>query len=167
MKEVMISIKPKWCDLIVQGKKTIEIRKRAPKLEPPFKCYIYCTLGGMSRTEMTKHITPSAYGMVIGEFVCSEIIPIVVFDNGAIQEYMCDGLNASCVPYEDIANYIGNGCTGYGWRMSDVVIYDKPRYAGDFKVEVHADIWSFTKKLERPPQNWCYVIGGAEDAHGC
>ena len=162
MKEVMISIKPKWCDLIAQGKKTIEIRKRAPKLKPPFKCYIYCTLGGMSRNEMTKYIAPAAYGMVVGEFVCKDIMPIVVFNDGAIQHYMRDGLNASCVPYDDIANYIGNGRTGYGWRMSDVVFYEKPRYIGDFKVKEYTEIWSFTKKLERPPQSWCYVIGGAE-----
>ena len=40
---VMISIQPKWCELIVNGKKTIEVRKTRPKLEAPFKCYIYCT----------------------------------------------------------------------------------------------------------------------------
>lgn len=43
MKSVMISIKPKWCWAIASGKKTIEIRKTRPKLETPFKCYIYCT----------------------------------------------------------------------------------------------------------------------------
>lgn len=160
MKEVMISIKPKWCDLIAQGKKTIEIRKRAPKLEPPFKCYIYCTLGGMSRNEMTKYIAPTAYGMVIGEFVCTDIIPIVVFEDGSMQMH-CD-LDASCVPYDDIARYIGHGKTGYGWAMSDIVFYDEPRYIGDYKVEEHTEIWSFTKKLERPPQSWCYLTGGAE-----
>lgn len=165
MKEVMISIRPKWCDLIAQGKKTIEIRKRAPKLQTPFKCYIYCTMGGASKASLTRDIIPATYGMVIGEFTCTEIVPIVVFDNGAIQHYICDGLNASCVPYEDIANYIGNGRTGYGWRISDVVIYGEPRYYGEFKVKVDAGIWSFTKKLERPPQSWCYVIGGAENAN--
>ena len=39
-KAVLISIKPKWCDLIVLGKKTIEVRKTRPKLETPFKAYI-------------------------------------------------------------------------------------------------------------------------------
>ena len=42
-KAVMISIQPKWCEKIANGIKTIEIRKTRPKLEPPFKCYIYCT----------------------------------------------------------------------------------------------------------------------------
>lgn len=43
MKSVLISIKPKWCELIASGKKTIEVRKTRPKIEIPFKVYIYCT----------------------------------------------------------------------------------------------------------------------------
>ena len=43
MKSVLISIQPKWCELIASGKKTVEVRKSAPRLETPFKCYIYQT----------------------------------------------------------------------------------------------------------------------------
>lgn len=43
MKEVLISIRPEWCELIASGKKTVEVRKTKPKLNTPFKCYIYCT----------------------------------------------------------------------------------------------------------------------------
>ena len=32
-KAVLISIKPKWCDLIRRGRKTVEVRKTCPKLE--------------------------------------------------------------------------------------------------------------------------------------
>ena len=48
MKSVLMSINPRWCELIANGKKTVEIRKTKPKLEPPFKCYIYCTKGDFS-----------------------------------------------------------------------------------------------------------------------
>lgn len=41
MKAVLISIKPKWCDLIRRGRKMVEVRKTCPKLEVPFKVYIY------------------------------------------------------------------------------------------------------------------------------
>lgn len=44
MKAVLISIQPKWCELIALGKKTVEVRKTRPKIEPPFKVYVYCTL---------------------------------------------------------------------------------------------------------------------------
>lgn len=40
---VLISIKPKYCELIASGKKTIEVIKNRPKCDVPFKCYIYCT----------------------------------------------------------------------------------------------------------------------------
>ena len=40
---VMLSIKPKYCELIASGEKTIEVRKTKPKIEKTFKCYIYCT----------------------------------------------------------------------------------------------------------------------------
>lgn len=46
MKSILISIQPKWCELIASGKKTIEVRKTRPKIETPFKCYIYCTKEG-------------------------------------------------------------------------------------------------------------------------
>ena len=43
-KAVLISIQPKWCELIASGRKTIEVRKTKPKILTPFKVYIYCTL---------------------------------------------------------------------------------------------------------------------------
>ena len=43
MKSVLISIQPKWCERIADGSKTIEVRKTKPKLDTPFKVYIYCT----------------------------------------------------------------------------------------------------------------------------
>lgn len=39
MKKVLISIRPKWCEKIAKGEKTIEVRKSAPK-GVPFKAYI-------------------------------------------------------------------------------------------------------------------------------
>lgn len=40
MREVLISIRPEWCELIVKGRKTVEVRKTKPKLGTPFKVYI-------------------------------------------------------------------------------------------------------------------------------
>ena len=42
-KAVLLSLRPEWCVKILNGEKTVEIRKNRPKLKPPFKCYIYCT----------------------------------------------------------------------------------------------------------------------------
>lgn len=52
-KAVLISIRPKWCEKIISGEKTVEVRKTRPKLKTPFRCYIYCTLP--PQTELFTH----------------------------------------------------------------------------------------------------------------
>lgn len=37
---ILLSIRPEWVQKIGEGKKTIEVRRTRPKLQPPFKCYI-------------------------------------------------------------------------------------------------------------------------------
>lgn len=66
MKAILMSIQPKWCEKIVNGEKTIEVRKTRPKLEPPFKCYIYCTKG---KEVLITNKLVSWTKEVIGEFV--------------------------------------------------------------------------------------------------
>lgn len=43
MRAIMISIKPEWVEKILNGEKTIEIRKTMPNIALPCKVYIYCT----------------------------------------------------------------------------------------------------------------------------
>ena len=76
MKAVLISIRPEWCQLIAGGQKTVEVRKNRPKLETPFKCYIYCTNANTKDPREVLEIHGAdgkirkANGHVIGEFVC-------------------------------------------------------------------------------------------------
>lgn len=74
MKSIMISIQPKWCAKIESGVKTIEVRKTRPKIETPFKCYIYESKG---KTKYWSQPMPIPYreggGKVIGEFVRDRI----------------------------------------------------------------------------------------------
>lgn len=179
---VMLSIRPEWCCLIAQGRKTLEVRKTRPKIEAPFKCYIYCTERGRPlvygdvrcwegfREEYTqtfgyskeeaRKIWPVYNGHVMGEFICDKLLPIKVFDNGSIQNYMFYGIENSCVPYDDIVNYIGNGCTGYGWNITNLEIYDTPKKITDFFVESNTTYDCPTLvKMKQPPQSWCYVEG--------
>lgn len=159
MKSVLLSIKPKYCELIAGGIKIIEVRKTKPKFDTPFKCYIYCTKAKSKNLQLQ--------GKVIGEFVCDEIFPIRVFENGTIQDYMFRSMKKSCVPYDDIANYIGNGCIGYGWHISNLKIYDTPKELHEFRQCHKCEHYSYCKaeeyscdgvyKLTRPPQSWCYV----------
>ena len=103
---------------------------------------------------------------IIGEFICDRIFPINVFNNGTIQNWNCNELEKSCVPYDDIVMYIGNNRSGYGWRISDLVIYDKPKALSEFSRHEssydNAFGWAFEDRenrvpITRPPQSWCYA----------
>lgn len=41
-RSILISIKPEWVEKILNGEKTIEVRKTMPKCELPIDVYIYC-----------------------------------------------------------------------------------------------------------------------------
>ena len=175
-KAVMLSIRPKWVEKIASGEKTIEVRKTKPKLETPFKCYIYCTLPKYPHEDFiaTDYPMPQFYGggKVIGEFTCDQIFSINVFDNGSIQNWLFEHMERSCLTYEELADYIGNGKTGYGWHISSLLIYDQPRELTSFRRLCPNDLYceacamysnnggicnNGALTLRRPPQSWCYV----------
>jgi predicted transcriptional regulator len=171
MKSVLISIQPKWCELIASRKKTIEVRKTKPKLEVPFKVYIYETQG---RTETPwidedGHEIFKGRGQVIGEFVCDSIDYVRNYGD-AVDSYDCI---ASCLTAKEIIEYAtdrnGNFVYTYGWHISDLVIYDKPRELSKFKKPCNrkndcctCDRYDYIghrcyDEITRPPQSWCYV----------
>ena len=142
MKSVLISIQPKWCELIASGKKTVEVRKTKPKLEIPFKVYIYETQG---RTETPfvdeeGHHIFKGRGEVIGEFVCDDIDTIQVFNNllYCVKNSQANKLKQMCLTIDEVSEYL-QGKHGYNWHISDLVIYDKPREWGEFYVEGDCD----------------------------
>ena len=185
-KAVLISIRPKWCQKITSGEKTIEVRKTKPKMNTPFKCYIYCTLPKYPHEDFiaTDYPRPQFYGggKVVGEFTCDRIFPINVFDNGSIQNWLFEHMERSCLTYEELADYIGNGKTGHGWHISNLKIYDAPKKLREFwrdcleYSELSTNCWSCENVcgdgdetdcntdgrlyLRRPPQSWCYVEEG-------
>lgn len=152
MKSVLLSIRPQWCELIASGKKTVEVRKTAPKLKTPFKVYMYCTKGktflyrnpnnGELFLDSNGGYRGGDYedryltGKVIGEFVCSKIYEI---EYGGCR-YMINNdrsftnriAEESCLWYDDLYRYLGDK-TGYGWIITNVKIYDNPKELCEFK----------------------------------
>lgn len=167
MKSVLISIKPQWCALIANGRKTIEVRKTRPKLEPLFKCYIYQTVGGRTNTV---DILENNLGKVIGEFVCDRIDRIDVIDDSMMTYIQVNSkgdmfiTQETCLDIDRLQQYLGNK-SGFGWHISDLVIYDKPKELSDFSNGSSRLSFSKTKDgfpwkysgITRPPQSWCYV----------
>nr|DAL82458.1 MAG TPA: hypothetical protein [Caudoviricetes sp.] len=137
-KAVLISIRPEWCEKIINGQKTIEVRKTRPKMNPPFKCYIY----------------KCGNGKVNGEFVCDEIISI----DGA-GRIPSDIARPTCLEPAELHQYLG-AAVGYGWHISNLRIYDTPRELREFYAvpnEVEVALKAKTKPITRPPQSWRYV----------
>jgi hypothetical protein len=174
-KAVLISIQPKWCDLIASGEKMVEVRKTKPKLETPFKVYIYETQG---RTETPfvdeeGHEIFKGRGQVIGEFVCDQIDEIGYSPemHGKYISDIDDIHYVSCVDFEQMFDYLADGY-GYGWHITDLVIYDEPKDLREFKPYNRTeDDCKFSHLgfaipkcedchecyVKRPPQSWCYV----------
>ena len=167
MKAVLISTQPKWCELIARAInpvmysafKTIEVRKTRPKLETPFKVYIYCTHGVVWADYC--HFVKDGRGKVIGEFICNEI---TVAERGS---YYVLPKAKTMIDELDLLEY-ANEKTVYGWHISDLVIYDKPKELSEFhKVGYNSMLFmdfltengsqSRYWKITRPPQSWCYV----------
>lgn len=178
-KSVLISIKPKWCELIANGKKTVEVRKNRPKLETPFKCYIYCTNdrsnlwilresfrkfhgGKIASLCNAKDVggATKVNGKVIGEFVCDWITGVKC-DNAAQAAY--NRKQNTCLTDEEIMQYANNGKLYY-WYISDLVIYDKPRALSEFKGLRNTKFGYEPVEIKRPPQSWCYVEEDTENA---
>lgn len=170
-KAVMISIQPKWCELIASGKKTVEVRKTRPKIDVPFKCYIYQTklrwvytlLHALGFFAIARRLARGV-GKVIGEFICDEISQ----QNTKFGVYLINYQTTSGLTAQEVCEY-GNGKQVYFWKISDLVIYDEPKGLHHFfkpcgncdKKGTRRCTEELTdcraKVIERPPQSWCYV----------
>lgn len=170
-KAVLISIRTVWVEKIVRNEKTVEVRKTRPKLDTPFKCYIYCTQGNDARR------LRGSWGKVIGEFTCDRITPLfnVCTDNwhhlaGDVHEWHKELVKRACLTDAELKAYAkGQNC--FAWHISDLKIYDKPRELREFKKNnrdcFYADLGIAKRDcpdcknsgcfLERPPQSWRYM----------
>lgn len=156
-KSILQSIKPQYCELIASGKKTIEVRKTRPKLDVPFKVYIYETVERYKISFETTNpcisvpnggkITPTqngyrveyfarGKGKVIGEYVCDKIYQYTTcdFKDGTdIDDETMTRL--SCLSKSEIESYeLSPGQFGvFAWHISDLKIYDKPKELSEFR----------------------------------
>lgn len=172
-KAVLISIRPKWCEKIVSGEKTIEVRKNRPKLKTPFKAYIYCTTGRpdlnipisqerlmqdyLNTGSMKSLNCPHGNGKVIGEFTCDRVDLIVpTTEPYGIYDIDDDYVLQTCLENGALWNY-GHGQPLYGWRISNLKIYDTPKELNEF-TGLRTEPGSIELRvLDCPPQSWGYV----------
>lgn len=169
MKSVLISICPQWVEKIASRKKTIEVRKTRPKVENPFKCYIYMSQGDLKDLGSYSEWIYKNRMKVIGEFICDKVFLLhpYIYDGGSadleqrkfIQTFEKSSnhneiLSGTCLSQDEMFDYIGVGNYGYGWHISRLKIYDKPKELREFFTPMGKRP---SYMIERPPQSWQYV----------
>lgn len=187
MKAVLRSIKPYWLYLILTGKKTIEVSKSCPKSKDWNKVVeMYCSkdIRSFNRIpEKDREWMHKYLGKVAGLFVCDDITKIVTWQRtwfdilehpiGTTTEYGIwnDDFKQMCLTWKEINDY-GKKKPLYGWHISQLKIYDKPKELREFNRSCSyaglcfsCDRAKFTSKgdrvceaiITRPPQSWQYV----------
>lgn len=173
MKSVLISIQPKWVNKIVSGEKTLDVRKTRPKLETPFKCYIYETTAKYKTRLLGLNCTCQGKGKVMGEFVCDsiEMVNAKCSDYG-IDLFYHDCMAQGCLTKREIEKYFnipedkdlrvmkGNG---YAWHISDLKIYDKPKDLSEFYIydgEKRRPSIDCEHKKPGYSHDWCLQMDG-------
>lgn len=184
MQAVLMSIQPKWCELIVTGKKTVEVRKTTPKLKPPFKVYIYCT------ADTVKRVVFDEYGdrqielipqRIIGEFVCEKLCWVLAHPSifAGHPMFFQKSIDDACLTQEEVEAY-SKGKDVFGWVISQLKIYEKPKELREFQNPCkeyqrdnpqcgNCDFYRSrgeypaecacegAKPIVKAPQSWCYV----------
>lgn len=166
-KAIIISIKPEWCEKILNGEKTIELRKTLPNCEYPIDVYIYCTksdkyLLDWGYEENTKrkrwfcwnkkaHHYPFAFyeeefgekmpelfnGHILAKFTLPCGLLFDKYDAWMITE-------KAKVSKEEFFEYKARKKEIYGWKIENLIVFKRPKELSEFG-------------LKRPPQSWQYV----------
>lgn len=161
MKAIIMSINPEWVAKILNGEKRGEVRKNAPRqwldyfngklrIKPcQIDVYIYCTApnkeGGVIGRFDQKDIFTCYNRKVIGKFTLREMYIYDIKDSRTwkdtcFAETVRKQLSMSI---ETLHDYVGDNIF-YQWRISDLVIFDKPKELSELGVK-------------RAPQSWQYV----------
>ena len=145
--------------------------------------------------ELTNTLRPKTYeyvkdyneqnGKVIGEFICDRIdriekrginnnfdycyLSLNEWGNDDIEIEIKD-IQKSCISKSELNAYGENSSCLYGWHISDLKIYDKPKELSEFRISCNRknlcySCNRFTGKpwdicnnsITRPPQSWMFV----------
>lgn len=174
-KAIMISIRPKYVAKILNGEKTIEVRKQFP-VDYVGWIYIYCTKGGhIWKASKWFAIDKPSYakcgnlnGKVVARFWCNKVED---YGNGCLWRNKNKSysdyekiLKPSCLTEDELYDYCEDLCF-YAIYITKLEIFETPRDISEFKHEVHIRDnvrgWYYDiATLKRPPQSWLRIIEG-------
>lgn len=134
MKSIMLSFKPNYIEKIFSNKKKIDVRKIKPNIEPPFKCYMYCTKNkGLNDILWTTYpigsIKNYSNGKIVGEFICDDIY---CYNTKTADKYSYIR-KSSGFTEDEFKEYINNSERFYVLTISDVIMYNELKSLTDFR----------------------------------
>lgn len=173
---ILASLKPYYYYLIGERKKTIEVRKTALKNIPQDIAF-YMSKDEKSFAKIPKEFQDKYrkhFGKVGLAIVCDKITRYNC--DKAFDEYFIAGyigaympLKEMCLTNKDLIEY-GKGRPLYGWHISDLKIYDKPKPIMQFykpcPIKIKncpvCELYStYTgccmNNIDRPPQSYMFV----------
>lgn len=160
MKSILLSIKPEWVAKILNGEKTIEVRKKFPK---GFKgwVYIYVTKGNKKEhlifkedkyqvvsSKISHYPYKNVCGKVVARFWCDNVEEIFErvslcdswfnewhFTKTLSNKELCKKSNLTLVQIGDYFNYPKDTLdyVGYAIHISNLQILDRPKELNKFK----------------------------------
>jgi hypothetical protein len=164
MRDVLISLKPYYYYLIGENIKKVEVRKSYPKADDWSRnSWFYMSRDEKSFAKIPKEFQEKYrkhFGKVGMRFVCDKIQEITytqIYNFGRYKD-VCEA--ETRLDFYTLDDYLKQK-NGYGWHITDLVVYDEPRELGEFKRWVdrskgqryHEDMLY----LQTPPQSWCYI----------
>ena len=167
MKSILLSIKPQWVEKILNGKKTIEVRKQFPKDYVGW-VYIYCT----KDKKYANLINRGGFltGMVVARFWCDKVEEILNYGLARRSEIMMkELLEKSCLAMNELNEYAPHkeyqeNDFIYAIHISKLEIFDKPKYLNEYYTfYVETEKGFYYQVLTKAPQNYCYIEGELEN----
>lgn len=180
---ILASLKPYYYYLIGERKKTIEVRKTALKNLPQDIAF-YMSKDEKSFAKIPKEFQEKYrkhFGKIGIRVVCDEVEEFHEWElspQGKFADFererLENFLTATCLSEEEVVRYRENlpyFKPLYGWHLSDLKIYDKPKELSEFKISCNRknpccsccnrftgkpwDICNST--ITRPPQSYMFV----------
>lgn len=144
MEYILMSIRARYAALILSGKKTLEIRKTAPK-GPRESCDLTVLLYESKRE--------GGRGIIAGSFVCRSILPVTKAEVSEVCRRACLNREELQAYAERPQRLTGAGNSSpthcgrvYAWSVENPVTFEKPLLLRDVGVSCPPQSWRNLRK---------------------
>ena len=169
---ILLPVRPEWLVEILNGEKTIDIRKTAPKCDLSVDVYLYCCksknhyhLCKLYKDNKYPYYTYESYkgcdimpmpmdGKVVAKFTLNKVDDLSRYAYNFKDNFFYEILNKACVNTNYLQKYTKNKPILFAWYIDNLQIFDKPiPLIGNNFVNPETNI-----AITKAPQSWCYCI---------